>query len=788
MKQNTATEDTKPRVDKTPSPANLPLRLVTSFVLSLVSLIAILYYFFLRRSKPRPRPANVHGAPSFESKPANRDIIKDTPVFLNAPIAGIEQPEKKGNPIAGWFESLNAWSFLERTPDTIKEIAFSVTGALLALVFAYAAQGIFDSIRIEGLMQNWTWLGAMSENSRLWLGAGIYLVCMLTWAFTAPAMRSIGAVINPPNLSNAQKNHDHPIRSWLLFTSIGLYFLSIFLFAAVGENALIRGLWAAGLICFILSQLPHTNSHPEAEESPRFQWHNWLILALILGAAFWLRFYRVSIIPDDFHGDMAEHGWIARNYLWGVEQNIFGYGFYGIPSMGFLPATFSMAVFGNNIFGLQMTAVLGGMLNLLAVYLLIWRLFNSHRLAALTTILTAININHIHFSRIVENMDPWTFGVFALFFLIDGLKARRAPSFGLAGVFMGISMQMYFSGRVLVFIIGLFLIYAFFFQRAWIIQNRRSLPWLVVGALIAMGPALVSHFIHWEDYIGRSRGVFIFSPDALKHLFYGYHTDSAWIVLLIQIKRSLLMFNQTNDTSGQFGYPHPMFSSWISPLIVLGLGFALRRWKDAGMAFMLLWLVLMVVLGGILTIDTPFWPRLVGVVPAAAFLAAVALDQIIEIGRKTFGAQSTPFIAALIAVFLIVVGCLNWNEYYLAVKDNGTPPTVVGRYLNRMPLNVTACGIFSEFRLDAHGTTTFMAWPRKLVDIEPDAPDAELDNCTGSSLVWILSPENIGRLDAIRARWPDGIEQELTNRDYTLTFYLVGVDPPDYQPNGSTNK
>jgi hypothetical protein len=721
-----------------------------SFTLFLASLV-FLVYFFLRNSKIKRR----------EEK-------------ISASHTGVELTEQKGNPLVERFESLSANPSVERMPYKTS----LVIGVLMALVFAYVAQGVFDSIKNEGVLQNLAWLGALSESSRLWLGAGIYLACMLTWSLAAPAMPSIDSVINLPFVSTGKY---HRFIRFFLYVSIGLYLMSIVLFAVIGENALIRGLWVAGLICFILSQLSRTNSHPQAEESPRFQWHHWLILALILGAAFWLRFYKVSIIPDDFHGDMAEHGWIARNYLLGVEKDIFGYGFYGIPLMGFLPATFSMAVFGNNIFGLQMTAVLGGMLNLFAVYLFIWRLFNSHRLAALTTVLTAINITHIHFSRIVENMDPWTFGVFALFFLIDGLKARRVTSFGLAGVFLGISMQMYFSGRALAFIIGFFLIYAFFFRRDWIIQNKHSLYWVVVGALVAMGPALISHLMHWEDYVGRARGVFIFSPDALQHLFYGYNTNSVWVVLLTQIRRSLLMFNYTNDTSGQFGYPHPMFSSLVSPLIVLGLGFALRRWKDAGMAFMLIWLVLMLVLGSILTIDPPFGPRLVGIIPAAAFLAAAALDQLLELGRKIFGTQAFAFIAALMAIFLVAVGYLNWNEYYQVVKDNATPPTVAGRYISRLPLDVTACGIFNEFKFSGHGTTTFMIWPRKLVDVEPDAPDADLEKCTGSSLVWAISPENIGRLDAIRSRWPNGIVQKLTRHDYTLTFYLVGVAPPDPQ-------
>jgi hypothetical protein len=250
--------------------------------------------------------------------------------------------------------------------------------------------------------------------------------------------------------------------------------------------------------------------------------------------------------------------------------------------------------------------------------------------------------------------------------------------------------------------------------------------------------------------------------------------------LLDQIKLSLLMFNQTGDSSSQFGFPYPMFNSLISPLLLLGLAFALRRWKNASMTFILIWFGLIIVMGSILTIDAPFWPRLVGIVPAAAFLIALALDQILELGRKNFGAAAGVIITGLIAVLLVTVGYLNWNLYYQTVKSNAAAPAMVGRYISRLPFDVTACSIISGPPL-AVRETYFLAWPRKLVDIKPNAPDSELDKCTGSSIVWVISPENIGRLDAIRARWPNGIVQkhEFVGFNYIMTFYLVNVTPPE---------
>ncbi len=111
------------------------------------------------------------------------------------------------------------------------------------------------------------------------------------------------------------------------------------------------------------------------------------------------------------------------------------------------------------------------------------------------------------------------------------------------------------------------------------------------------------------------------------------------------------------------------------------------------MAFVLIWLGSIAVLGGILTLDAPFWPRLIGIVPAAALLAAVALDQILELGRKVFGRHAVVFISALIAILLAVVGYLNWNQYYSAVKENASAQVVTGRSLtaSRRTLPRVAC-------------------------------------------------------------------------------------------------
>jgi 4-amino-4-deoxy-L-arabinose transferase-like glycosyltransferase len=746
--------------------AEVPLWFVASIALASASLVSLAYYLFARYSK-----AASHGASSSMSRPIQTkqeglDIIKNGPSFAT-----------RGSSIEG--ERTNDWAI----PALRWEQVRILIGPLLGLVIAYFAQGIFDSITAMGILKDMTWLKTMPGNNRLWFGAGLFLVSLLIWFFTSPAHLSKISVISLPRQGGEGFGHrPSSMRFYLSLGIIAVYFASILVFLTSGENMLVRILWGMGLVGFTLLQIVNWDIHPEGEESPRFKWWNWLALALILAAGFWLRFYQLSTLPDDFHGDMASYGLTARSYLLGAEKNIFGYGFYHIPIMGFLPEILTMAVFGNDIFGLQMSSVLAGMSSLLAIYLLTWRLFDNHRLAALATILTAINVPHIHFSRIAAYMDPWLFGGLALFLFVDGLKARRTSSFGLAGAFLGLGLQMYFSGRVLVFIIALFLVYAFFFQRLWIIQNKRGLVLMTAGILLAMGPGLFSHLMNWDFFISRSREVYIFSQQPLAHLLNKYSTGSALTVLLTQIKLSLLMFNHTTDSSTQFGFPHPIFASLVSPLLWSGVGVALRRWKQPGMTLSLIWLIVITILGSILTIDAPFWPRLVGIVPAAALLIALALEEILELVRKTLGPQTAILSLVLTVVFLAVVGYLNWGQYYQYAKDNASPTAVTGRYIGALPSNVTACGIL-DIPLSVR-ETAFLAWPHRLVDIPPTAPDSELDKCIGTSIVWAISPNNIGRLDAIRARWPNGIldEFDLPRRDYTMTFYLVNVLPPDLRP------
>lgn len=753
------------------------------------------------------------------SPPAPMDEAIAPPEPTPAPVVLVRPPQTPARPAAPRPVSSPPPSLPPEQLPTGYRLALVIGGVLIALALASIAQRFYD-MRLTGpVMEGLVRLfGGNLEAGRLLLvGTLFYLAAGLVFALAAPELPGVipaqapatakprrdypgelppdARIIRPatkprptPNPTAAAAPFDRVQGLWLAAAALP-YAWAMLRFARQGEDALVRWLWVAAVVLFLVGQVvwplwrQRGRAGAGAEPSPPWRWQHVALLALVLAGGFWLRFNRLETIPDDFHGDMASMGLQAREWLAGITPYLFREGWANIPMKGFLPAALGLALFGNNLFGLNMSAVIAGMLTLVGLYLLVWRLFDSHRLALLATAVLAVNIPHIHFSRLAAYMDPWAFHFLALFAVVDGLRARRPASLALAGLLFGFGLEMYYSGRVLVLLVPPVFAYLLLTRRGWLRGQAVGYGLLIAGVLVALGPSLIYFARFREPLIERSRAVWLFYEPVMTHLKGKYGVQTEWEVLLEQLKRSVLMFNQAIDSSTQFGYPHPMFSSLLSPLVVLGFAYGLRRWRHPGLGLNLILLALIVIVGSALTGDAPFWPRLVGVLPAAALLAALVLDRLWALGEHLLREQGVRrgglFVGLAILGFLAVAGRQNWLEYYAAVHNNARAQAFIGRYLYRLPPEVAACAFSEPYALSVR-ETYFLAWPRQVVDLPPDAPDEAVDLCPGPPFVWILTPNHRHRLDGLRARWPEGQLEDhfYGNGGLAFTSYLVTTGTP----------
>ncbi|MEA3336801.1 MAG: glycosyltransferase family 39 protein [Chloroflexota bacterium] len=634
-----------------------------------------------------------------------------------------------------------------------------MAGVAVAWLLAFFAQFLFD--RFGDLP---AWLAG--DVSIISIGAMLLVAAGILFAVAAPraAARTCSRELTGVDGEIGPHWPSTRVSMWLFGAGMLAYLLAITLALFQVETALVTwlwlaaplllgaGLWRRGDFGLLLSQL-------------RDQHRIILLLVLILAVALFLRLYQLESVPQDIHGDMASHGFQAREILKGTTGGIIGFGWAGIPLSGFLPTASMMALTGDQgLIGLRLPSVIGGLLSIVGLFVLLLQV-STPRVAILASALLAISYAHVHFSRIAEYMDPVPLAVWMFAFMLLGLRLGRLFAMLLAGVLLAFSTLGYFAGRATPFLLLLFLLYLFLVDRQCLRANRRGLVVLALGFLVGLGPMAFEFARHAEQIWFRVGEVFLFNPEVIDHLANKYGLTSGWSVLLEQTQRSLLIFNVYGDSSTQFGFPRPLFDSVSAPLLVLGLAYALAHLRDWANGLLAL-AVLSLLLVGILTNNAAFWPRLVSILLPAAALAALAIDRSWQSLVDATGDETNRFLVLIATVGLIYLAVVNVLLYYPFARSNGRPRAIVGRTVASLPADATVC-LVSEDPADSftwiHSVEereiAYFMGSRLGIDIDvPSRPIADHSpvECQRSGAVWIVPLRHDVIVRDLREAFPGG--------------------------------
>ncbi len=519
--------------------------------------------------------------------------------------------------------------------------------------------------------------------------------------------------------------------------------------------------WLAGVVTLLLAYAPRPRV-------PHIPWRELLAVLPVLAVAFALRAYHLTLIPLRVHGDMASVGLQARRILAGDFPGWFSLGWATIPMWGFAPEALTMRLLGDSLLGLRASAVLMGMLSLLGVYFL-GREAWSPRVGWLALAALSVNVVHLHFSRIPSYINPVPWVVWGLFFFVRGYRRRSALAWALAGVCTALAMNMYFSGRLILPILALaFLYLALFFPRGWR-ANREGILAFALGFLFTLGPMLIVIARDFPEYMSRARFVSLLDPGVYRHLLSKYQATSLREVVLEQLQRSFLTFQYYGDTSTQFGYPRPMLSPWLAPFFLVGMGVATGRLRHLGNMIVTLWVVLGLILGSVLTVDAPFWPRLVVITPAVALAIALGLTWVWDVVSHDQTGTRT-LLGVLVVGLLAWAGWQNWHTYAPLARAYAGENDFAARFM----LNVTdrpACYLEGAHRLSER-EFAFLLRDRTVLPIRPERWEEDLRQCAAAHGVVVALARDRTRVDAIRARYPGGQLEEIRGPAGTPTLVV----------------
>ena len=363
----------------------------------------------------------------------------------------------------------------------------------------------------------------------------------------------------------------------------------------------------------------------------------WLEIATVLGLtilAFMLRIAALESIPYTLGGDEAWFGLTARQVLSGELQNPFVTAYVSMPTLFYWPISWAMRLVGDGVTGLRLPAALVGTATVPILYFFARHLW-GRRLAVISALFLATYDYHIHYSRLGTNniWDPFLV-LLTLWFLDIGLstsdETKRTRFFTLSGLVMGLSVYFYTGARFLPLLAAIYL--AFFWVTGRAARGRREaakgLAWpllmLVLAFLVVAGPMLSYARSHPDDWNARINQVGIIQSGwlAREPELTGKSTVS---ILAEQFLRAAGAFHVFPDRTVWYGADRPLLGFLAGLFAVLGMAWALFRWRERRYFLLLIWFWGVIVSGGMLTESPPSSQRLLIAIPAVALLVAVGL-------------------------------------------------------------------------------------------------------------------------------------------------------------------
>jgi hypothetical protein len=360
--------------------------------------------------------------------------------------------------------------------------------------------------------------------------------------------------------------------------------------------------------------------------------------------------------------------------------------------------------------------------------------------------------------------------LFTLYFLVRATQEHRLFDWLVAGLGIGISLEVYYAGRLVPLIVVVYLAYRALSERDFLRAHAAGLVVIALGAFIFFAPMAAVFARNPGDFTARTSGVLITSPTNLAHELDGYHVNTLQEVVAIQTVRSLEAFNVTGETSLQYGHTAPLLDPWTGGLLAMSAIAILLKPGSSRGVLLASWVWLALIIGSIFTVDALFSPRVLLALPALVLGPALMVDYAWRAATFVFGRIGLYAFSVPVVLVLALALQANVHDYFdvqVVERQPANRFTLLARYAQTLA---------DQYQLYAIGTDDWSLTseaPRFLV------PQADEVNVRGGPLALPLSsipstrgvaflvenaaPDYAQRMADIHRWYPAGHEQVLAD-------------------------
>ena len=439
-------------------------------------------------------------------------------------------------------------------------------------------------------------------------------------------------------------------------------------------------------------------------------------LLIILVIAGFFRLWKLNEIPPGLYPDVAINGNEALESLKTRSFKLFYSENNGREGLMMWLIALSFSIFGVSIWSIKIVAATIGILTILGLFLLTKELFSFNTptfqhsniptiISLLSSFFLATSFWHTNFSRIGFRaiLLPFVL-VFSFYFLLKGLKTKRARDFIISGIFFGLGFYTYISFRFAVLILPFVLIpYWFIYKREGLQKKFLSSIFFFLFSIFIIALPIGIYFLkNPQDFIGRATPISIFATrNPIKEFFKSLILHFA-------------MFNFYGDPNWRHNFSGSPMLFWPAGILFL-IGLILsfkeifkksnyqnKNYPLLSTYYFLLSAFFIMLLPGILTFEgIPHSLRVIGVIPVVYIFVGFGALKTYQFLDKNAKNKKLLVIASLL--FLLAVSLSEFNKYFVKwgknkeVEGAFTEKFVKeGEFLNSLPINVQKYVIVNE--------------------------------------------------------------------------------------------
>lgn len=402
----------------------------------------------------------------------------------------------------------------------------------------------------------------------------------------------------------------------------------------------------------------------------------WLGIIVLL-VAFALRFFALDQFPPGVQHDEVFVANFAQTILQGQYPIFFELNRGNEPLFMYLLAGM-FQLFGENVWTLRATAALCGFGALGLTYFFARDLFSfdfenpkiksdaartrGDFIALITAAGIAFSFWHLYESRIgLHTISAYLLAAATFYVFWLGWTRKKFWLLLLSGALAGLATYTYRSGIFVPVTLFAFVLYTLIFYRARWKKIWWTIPVIFILAALVYAPLFYFISTHPETALARL-GDLSGDMDALR--------QGNPLPMLTNALRVFGMFGVSGDPEWRYNVAlRPIMDPLWAILFYAGIGVAILRFKRAAYAFVLMWLVVML-LPSILSGSDLSQHRAVGAIGAAFMLPALCLDEIRAFVSARWGKRAMIPFGAGVALLILLAAGGGIHAYFVTWTNN----------------------------------------------------------------------------------------------------------------------